>query len=111
MIAGALHQLATMWTYRRTGYGGMEFAPPVLLRVRWQERQRLVRTKEGEERVSEATVYADAEIPWNARLALGDYRDVADPTDPASEVRTWEPMARERMTDLAGRTVGWVVYL
>lgn len=110
MIGHALNQAATLWIGKPSPFGGYEWIERRVIRVRWQDKQQLVRDRQGVERVSSATVYSEVEVPFDARLAKGEHT-IADPTDPDAAIESWTPMAREEMVDLSGRTVGWKVFL
>lgn len=76
----AYNQIATYWASPVSdGLGGNTYSPPVILKVRWEERQEEFIDSRGETQVSNAVVWTSEEVSIRGCLALGEYSDF-DPT-------------------------------
>lgn len=77
------HQTATFWRAGGTDKNGaLSLAAPVLLDVRWEDRQVKAISAKGEEFTSQAVVWYDGDkLPIGSYLALGDYSATIDPRD------------------------------
>lgn len=107
MIGHALNQTATYWgPGQPDGFGGTTWPAPVVLRVRWQDKQQQIRDRDGVERMSGAVVYTEAPVQFGGRLAKGEHTE-PDPT----AVDSWPILAYEEMVDLSGETMGWKVFV
>lgn len=81
LAAKAYYQTATYWSSPvQGGFGGLTFADPIVLDVRWEERVESFTTIEGTEMRSKAVVHTMQSVDLGGYLALGDFEDVADPT-------------------------------
>ena len=96
-------QTATYWAPSGGAWGG-NFASPEQITVRWEQKQNLVRDKEGREVISDATVYTGQEINPQGRLQLGVITGA--PTVDASE-----PKAVSAHVTIHGQIDHWKVYL
>ena|SRR6478609_1056237 len=68
-----MNQTATYWgPGTNDGLGGLQYAAPVLVRCRWQDRQTLIRDAQGREVPSRSIVYVDREMKPQGMLILGD---------------------------------------
>jgi len=80
MMASHYIQEATYWAITPNGTGGFTFSSPVKVRTRMEQRQEIFRNAKGDEVLSQAIFYVDADVPLQAYIALGDQLLVADPT-------------------------------
>lgn len=105
MLRGKLNHDATYWEPSApTGFGNTGWSGPIHVRVRWQDKQQLVRDKEGREVTSDAVVYLARPINLQGRLQRGVHTG-----DPGGSAR--EPKAASSMEMLDGQTVGYKVWL
>lgn len=73
-------QTATVWTTIPDGFGGYTFAPPELIKCRWEDKAELYYGRvSGKEEVSRAIVYVPKDLEVGDWIALGDFLDTADP--------------------------------
>lgn len=101
-----LSQKCTYWPPGAPdGFGGFTWGAPQILSCRWQDKQQLIRSKDGTEKVSDAVVYLEREIKHNGRLLLGEHTDAIPPT----EAR--EPQALGSAVGLDGCVDHWKVWL
>jgi len=106
MIASVCTETCTYWPGTPDGYGGRDYGPPQQLRCRWEQKQRLIRTKTGEERVSQAREFLTQSVDLEGRL----YRGATAETDPRV-LDSHELQAGEELQEMDGTVVGWVVWL
>lgn len=105
MIANKLNQTATYWFPSGAGsWGEPAWSSPQTISVRWQEKQQLIRDKEGREVTSDAVVYVTIPINPEGRLQLGAV--TGNPTDSAEE-----PKAISSHVSIGGEVTFWKVYL
>lgn len=82
-IAGYI-DIATYWPApSETGYGGVEFSAPVLLKTKWEDSIEQFTDLSGTVNTSRSIVYVMQDVDESGYLALGDYvttSPVADPT-------------------------------
>lgn len=79
-----MYQTATYWAPGgRTVTGQATFLAPVNISCRWEDKQTLIKNKEGKDVVSDATVYTDRPLAIEGYLKLG----VSVETDPRSVAR------------------------
>ena len=100
----ACTEKCTYWP--EDGYGGRVYGAPQQLKCRWEQKQRLIRTKTGEERVSQARVFLTQSVDLEGRL----YRGATAETDPRV-LDSHELQAGEELQEMDGTVVGWVVWL
>lgn len=111
MLLGKLNQIATYWAPgKRDPFGGVSWGKPQIIKVRWQEHQKLIRNKAGLEVVSDAVVYTTEDIDLSGRLYLGK-STATNPTDSEQVRGAREPQAKSSMVGLNGEIVGWKVWL
>lgn len=80
MAARHLLQTATHWALTGRGeFSGFTYATPVTLSCRWEDKQELFRSAQGEELTSKAIVYVATDVIEGDYLIEGDYTDVSDP--------------------------------
>lgn len=100
-----LNQKATYWYPDGPGSWGVpDWSDPVVLDVRWQDKQQLIRSKEGKEIVSDAVVYTVISINPEGRLQKGIVTG-----DPGEEAR--EPQSVSQHVTVSGQTDHWKVFL
>lgn len=58
------------------GYGGYTFATPVEIQGRWEDKQELIKTNDGEEQVTQARVYLLQDVDEGGYLYLGSLDDL-----------------------------------
>lgn len=80
-VVRGLRQSSTYWGPPVTdGLGQYTFPDPVYpVKSRWEDKSRLVRSADGEEVVSSATVFVDRAVEAEGYLALGDLSGTPDP--------------------------------
>jgi hypothetical protein len=72
-------QYATYWAPgANDGFGGVAYGAPVAIMCRWQDVAALVRSAQGQEVASSATVYVDRALLPAGYLALGDHTGEVD---------------------------------
>lgn len=96
-------QKATLW--RRTGsdeYGMGEFAKPVTVKVRWEDRDELSTDQRGNQFTSSARIY----VEWNLSVSTGDFiaLGVHSDTDPANIAGAFEIRNLRSVPALAAST-------
>lgn len=112
MIEHLLNQTATYWPPGEpTGYGGYTWPVKVEIPVRWQEKMQMVRSKTGEERVSNAEVWTLVDIDLEGRIYRGTTPSPTPPMDPAEGPVAYEPIAKQELVGLDGEVIGWKVFL
>ena len=107
LISRMRRQTAVWWA--RTGvdsYGAPEWAEPVEIACRWEEKAELIRTAAGDEVVSRAVVYVDRDMNEGDMLAVGtllalDSGQVSDPreVDGVGEVKSFGAVPNLRATE------------
>lgn len=105
MITGMLNQQATWWAGTPDGGGGYAWSAPVTKACRWQDKQQMVRTATGQEKVSAAVVYLAEGVPFPGKL----YRGVSTSSAPPSG--SYEILAVAEMVALDGATIGYKVWV
>ncbi|MCK9281388.1 MAG: hypothetical protein M0P71_12255 [Melioribacteraceae bacterium] len=71
-----LNQIATLWENPvPDGVGWHTFDDPVLVDVRWEDKQKEFIDANGETKLSNSVVYIGQDVAVNSFLALGDYTD------------------------------------
>ena len=99
------NQQATYWFPTGPGAWGVpSWSTPQLITVRWQDEQKLIRTKDGQEAMSAATIYTGQPIDPQGRLQRGVV--MGNPTDTA-----YEPKAVSEHVSVHGETDHWRVYV
>jgi hypothetical protein len=114
LITSALNQTAVYWADPTPdGYGGETFAVPVEIAVRWEQAQVLFVDPTGNQVLSEAVVYVDAELDLGGYLYLGTLDDLAsgEESEPADIPTAREIRGVEAVPDLAGATFVRRVFL
>lgn len=67
-----MHQTATYWALTGVdGYGQSEFAAPVSIECRWQDKAVLFRNPKGQEMTSSSIVYSSTDVGVKGYLKLG----------------------------------------
>lgn len=75
-----MNQAAMYWAPgTNDGAGGVSYAAPVQIRCRWQNKNDLFRSVDGQERVSSAVVYPDRALKVQGFLLLGTSVTDSDP--------------------------------
>ena len=74
-----LKQAITRWTVSTDGFGGFTFGIPETFHGRWEDRNTTFRDNQGNEVVSNATVYLEKDVEVGDYLYCGESAD-ADPT-------------------------------
>jgi len=93
-----LRDEVTHWPVTGTDdFGDPIFGTPVKLKARWEDKQELFRTVQGEEVVSNAIVFLSIIAPVGDYLGLGDLVAQVDPTTVSD---TFKIRAFNRVTDL-----------
>lgn len=83
-----LNQELTYWAPTAPNrYGQPGFAPPQLIKGRWQVSNQQVRKANGEEIVSRAEVFVDRDLENGGMLAEGDHLSEATPIEGAQEIQ------------------------
>lgn len=106
MIESVCTETCTYWPGTPDGYGGRIYGTPQRLPCRWEQKQRLIRTKTGEERVSQARVFLTRPVDLEGRF----YRGATAEADPRV-LDSHELQAGEELQEMDGTVVGWVVWL
>lgn len=75
-----MHQKATYWAYAGNDGFGPTYAPPVVIKCRWQNSNEVYRDSDGKEFVAKSVVYTNAEIAKNGVLALGEHTEMPSNT-------------------------------
>lgn len=82
MLRQSYRQEATYWgAPEHTGYGGITYAAPELMRVRWEAMPERFTNDRGEELVAQAVVYVTKDVEVGGYLALGNHQTVENPED------------------------------
>lgn len=102
-----MNQQATYWaTNTPDGFGGFNFASPVLISCRWQDKDTLVRNSEGDEVVANSVVYVDRQLAQEGWLCVGDLTASLSPVAGSNEI-----IALQSSPSLDGTTVLYKVFL
>lgn len=73
-LSRLLKQQATYWEFLSDdGYGGSQYASPVLVYVRWEDKVEIIKGVAGKEEASEAVVFSSVPLTNDSFIALGDY--------------------------------------
>jgi hypothetical protein len=88
------------------GFGGMTFDYPVEIKVRWDEKYKIVISKEGKEVTSTATILCSDDLDMEGRLFLGTLDDLWEQSetssdgliDPSLFTGVFEIMSREKVS-------------
>jgi hypothetical protein len=77
-IAAQLNQDAVYWgSPANDGYGGLTFADPVQIHVRWEDKQVMFVDASGKDMLSQAVVYVDRALEIDGYLYLGTLDDLS----------------------------------
>ncbi len=106
MIKYACTETCTYWAGTPDGEGGRTYTPPRYMRCRWEQKQRVIRAKDGREVVSQARVYLLEPVDLEGRL----HRGSSGASNPNS-VDSYELLAMEELQGLDGAVEGYVVWL
>ena len=72
LLSGLLNQTATYWALTGVDkFGSSIFSAPVSVEVRWEDKQEIVLTGQGEQRNTKSEVWVDQELTKNGFLLLG----------------------------------------
>jgi hypothetical protein len=75
-----MEQVATYWPPAgNDGYGGVRFGAPIVIACRYQTKQSVVRSQDGQEVTSDSTVYVDRALMAKGYVALDDQSSTLDP--------------------------------
>lgn len=75
-----MNQIATYWAPSgNDSFGGVTYAAPIIIMCRWQSKETLVRSQEGQEVTSDTTVYVDRPLLVKGYIALDDQTEQSDP--------------------------------
>lgn len=81
IVNRGLKQQATWWATTPNGTGGDNFASPVVISCRWEDRQEIfVGQIDRREQLSKAKVFTDRAVSVGDYLALGDQSATPNPT-------------------------------
>jgi len=108
------YQKATYWPPDKPGgWGGMAYKSPQEILVRWQDKQQLIRAKDGREVVSQAVIYTKDRVQLEGRLCLGVSTEQKPNSvmDDSDRPATFEPLAVSSMVELDGTIVGYKVWV
>lgn len=85
-LSGAFRQQATYWAPNpHDGFGNRSFVAPVLLNVRWEDRNDLNVGSVQEYKPSKARIFLQQAVALGGYLAKGDYAEIDVPiTDPTT---------------------------
>jgi len=93
------------------GYGGMLFDEPREIKVRWDEKNKVVVSKDGKEVTSVATILTPEDLKVEGRLYLGFMVDLLDSddssggiVDPSKIDNTFEIIAFEKVSMIKSLT-------
>lgn len=76
-----LNQVATYWgSPSPTGFGGHTFGTPSSIMVRWEEKNEEFVDEQGNQKISQAVVFAEGDLEVGGYLYLGETSE----TDPTS---------------------------
>lgn len=79
-FVGMLRQRATYWApLSPDGFGGSNYASPVLIQCRWQSGLSLQKIAPGQFELGSSVVYVDRPVAPKGYLALGDYTATSTP--------------------------------
>lgn len=81
----------------KDGFGGRTYKDPVDLKVRWEQKSRVITDAEGKESVSDAEVYVliDLEMEgklWKGSTEDGDYSSSSEMVEEAYEIKGFEKL-------------------
>lgn len=94
-LSRLLNQTATYWgSPEPDGYGGLRFAAPVVIAVRWEDRIDLFLDADGNERRSQGRVYSTYPLENNAFIMLGDQTSTTSTTSTGTSNATFTPSHR-----------------
>ncbi len=80
-LAGAFNQEVTYWAQTAIdSLGTRTFDTPEVVKARWEDRNDLVITLDGEQVPSKSVIYTKETFVLGGYLALGDYSTTVDPT-------------------------------
>ncbi len=105
IITKARKQDATYWALVGFGGGGSEiYDTPIPVKVRWDDVAELYMNAAGEEKVSNAKVQVDRDMPMGSVLLKVPYEDVVNLDDPmanpgAYRITGWEAHPNLRNTE------------
>lgn len=68
------------------GYGGMLFDDPVEIKVRWEDKTKVISTQAGQEVTSRSEVLTPLDLDYEGYLFLGTLDDVNDPNQAWNEM-------------------------
>jgi hypothetical protein len=106
MLADNLNQKLTYWAPGELdGFGNPVWLAPVVIKCRWQDKQQLIRAKDGQEKVSAAQVWSEQVFDFNGRIAKGEFTTL----EPVAG--SLLPMAVGSLTDLDGLIEGYKTWL
>lgn len=99
-FARNLKQTLTYWpSLGSDGFGGFTYGTPTTLNCRWEDKNEMFLNDLGEEEVSKAIVYLDADVNAGDYVAQGDFTTTLDPGTLSGAHRI---KAYGKSTDLAG---------
>ncbi len=88
------------------------FSAPAEISCRWEDRQKLVRTATGEEKLSSSTIFTDEELIMGSFLYKGDIDSLSSSAaGPRDNVASREIIAFKNIPDLDGNVVIRAYYL
>ena len=107
-IYDMLNQTATYWAPQGYSHeGAMQFASPVRLKCRWEEKTELFVDFRGEERRSEALVFVDRGLTTGGFLLLG----ISTEANPLDEAEAKEIKAKRAIPDITATETEYSVFL
>ena len=119
MVVNVLEKLATILCVETAvywgspvsdGYGGMTFADPVEIKVRWDDTNEMVTDEKGDEKLSSARVTPLQDLDLNGKLFLGTLADLdsGEEGDPISiEPRIFKIIKFDKIPAFASITDHW----
>ncbi len=93
------YQEITIWTATPSGYGGYTFALPVTVEGRWEDRNILFKSDEGNDEVSEAIAYLAIDVETEDYLMEGRTSE-ADPLNLTDNKRAYRVQRFDKTPDL-----------
>lgn len=106
MIEDKLNQVCTYWEPGEEDmFGNPSWSAPQVLACRWEDKQKLIRDKTGEQVVSQSEVWIVVQVRDKGRLVKGESADLLPPSD------SFEPRKIDELVGLDGQRVGWKVWL
>jgi len=85
-----LNQTAVYWSSpKENGYGGVDYADPIQISCRWEDKQQIIGTITGNQiigfqNMSRAIVYVDRDLDVDGWLMLGTLDDLTDSSGDSS---------------------------